>query len=122
MCNESTSPSFQALYEVQLTCGAIALFASASVFVSFNTLVLTVQSQDEVSVQSRSGRVCTYNINDINTAMDNGLTECRNAANNAVITNIRPVWDITVPSGGFVDIPTVCTSYNVSYKYIVICV
>ena len=121
VCNESTSADFQALYEVQLTCGAIALFASASVFESFNTLVLTVRSPDTVSLQSRSGRVCTYNINDINTAMDNGLTECRNAAGNNVIESIRirPVWDTSIPS---VDIPTICTSFDVSHKCIVICV
>ena len=122
VCNESTSPNFQALYEVQLTCGAIALFASASVFVSFNTLVLTVRSQDEVSVQSRSGRVCTYNINDINTAMDNGLTECRNAANDDDIRSIRPIWDTSIPSGGF-NIPGFCyASFDVSHNCIVICI
>ena len=59
VCNASISPNFQALYEVQLRCGPTALFASASVFVSLNTLVLTIQSPDTVSVQSRSGRVCT---------------------------------------------------------------
>ena len=119
VCNESTSPNFQALYEVQLTCGAIGLFASASVFESFNTLVLTVRSPDTVSNQSRSGRVCTYNINDINTAMDNGLTDCTTAANNNAIESIRPVWDASIPSTGF-DIPMICTSYNVSHKCIVI--
>ena len=120
VCNESTSPNFQALYEVQLTCGGTALFASASVFESFNTLVLTVRSSDTVSNQSRSGRVCTYNINDINTAMDNGLTDCTSAASNNAIESIRPVWDASIPSIGF-DIPTICTSYNVSHNYIVIC-
>ena len=121
VCNESTSPNFQALYEAQLTCGGTALFASASVFVSLNTLVLTVRSLDTVSVQSRSGRVCTYNINDINTAMDNGLTDCRNAANNNGITSIRPVWDTTIPSGGF-NIPTICSSFDVSHKCKIICI
>ena len=121
VCNESTSPDFQALYEVQLTCGPTALFASTSFFVSLNTLVLTVRSPDTESVQSRSGRVCTYNINDINTAMDYGLTDCTTAANNNAIESIRPVWDASIPSAGF-DIPAICTSYNVSHKCIVICV
>ena len=117
VCNESTSVDFQALYEVQLTCGGTALFTSASVFVSLNTLVLTVRSPDTVSVQSRSGRVCTYNINDINTAMDNGLSDCRNAANNNDITSIRPVWDTSIPYSGVFDIPAFCTNFDVSYKY-----
>ena len=124
VCNESTSPDFEALYEVQLRCGSTALFASASVFVSLNTLVLTVRSPDTVSIQSRSGRVCTYNINDINTAMDNGLTDCTNAAaNNAAIESIRPVWDTSVYGSGAFDIPTICnTSFDVSHKCTVICV
>ena len=113
VCNESTSTNFQALYEVQLTCGSIALFASASVYVSLNTLVLSVRSLDIETVQSRSGRVCTYNINDINTAMDNGLTECRNAVDDDGIINVRPVWDTSIPSGGF-DIAALCDNFDVS--------
>ena len=122
VCNESTSPNFQALYEVELTCGPAALFASASVLVSLNTLVLTVRSPDTESVQSRSGRVCTYNINDINTAMGNGLTECINAANDDAIRSIRPIWDTSIPSGGF-NIPGFCNaSFDVSHNCIVICI
>ena len=117
VCNELTSPNFQALYEVQLTCGNTVLFASASVFVSLNTLVLTVRSPDTISFQSRSGRVCTYNINDINTAMDSGLTDCRNAASKDDIRSIRPVWDTFIPSGGF-DVPAFCDNFDVSHKYI----
>ena len=116
VCNESTSASFQALYEVQLTCGpTVAIFASASVSVSLNILVLTVRSPDTESVQSRSGRVCTYNISDINTAMDNGLTDCRDAENDDDIVNIRPVWDKMIPSGGF-DIPAFCDNYDVRHE------
>ena len=115
VCNESIGPNFQALYEVQLTCGGTAIFASASVFVSLNTLILTVRSPESVSVQSRSGRVCTYNVNDINTAMDNGLTDCRDAENDNDIVNIRPVWDKMIPSGGF-DISTFCDNYDVSHE------
>ena len=48
--------------------------------------------------------MCTYNISDINTAMDKGLTDCRDAENDDDIVNIRPVWDKMIPSGGF-DIP-----------------
>ena len=124
VCNESTSPNFEALYEVQLRCGPTAvLFASASVFVSLNTLVLTVRSLDTETVQSRSGRVCTYNINDINTAMDNGLTECRNAFDNDGIISVRPVWDTSIPSGGF-DIAALCDNFDVSHECIIytICV
>ena len=112
VCNESTSTNFRALYEVQLTCGPTALFASASVFESLNTLVLTVRSWDDEAFQSRSGRVCTYNITDINTAMDNGLTDCTSAPNNNAIGDIRPVWDMSIPSTIF-DIPNACSGYDV---------
>ena len=103
------------MYEVQLTCDATAIFASVSVFEHFNTLVLTVRSPDTVPFQSRFGRVCTYNINDINTAMDEGLTDCRDAETDGDIEEIRPVWDKTIPSGGF-DIPAFCDNFDVSHE------
>ena len=53
--------------------------------------------------------------------MDNGLTECRNAASNDGIVSIRPVWDTYIPSGRF-DIPGICTIFDVSHKCIVICI
>ena len=90
VCNETRSDIFQALNEVQLICGDSAVvFAGASILDSFssssNTLVLTVRSPDIAS--SHFGRVCTYNISDINTAMDNGLTACANRENR------EAVWD-----------------------------
>ena len=86
VCNQSTNQTidnedtmFRALYEVQLTCGRSAVFAGASVVQDYpnpgnDTVVLVVRPQDDVS--SGNSRVCTYNIFDINTAMDNTLTAC----------------------------------------------
>ena len=83
--------TFQALYEVQLICGdSPAVFAGASLLENFsglsNTLVLTVRSPDTES--THSGRICTYNISDINTAMDNGHIACHNGENR------EPIWDV----------------------------
>ena len=90
VCNETESDTFKALYEVQLICGDSAVvFAGASILDSFssssNTLVLTVRSPD--SAITRFGRVCTYSISDINTAMDNGRTACANGESR------EAVWD-----------------------------
>ena len=72
VCNSATG-MFQGLYEVQLRCDeSVTIFAGASI--SSSTLVLTVRSPDAAT--SRSGRVCTYNISDINTAMENGRIAC----------------------------------------------
>ena len=73
VCNESTRDKFQALYEIHLICGQLALFAGASILenTTSNTLVLTVQHPG-----SRIGRVCTYSMSDINNAMDVNLTGC----------------------------------------------
>ena len=83
--------TFQALYEVQLICGdSAAVFVGASLLENFSglssALVLTVRSPDTES--TRSGRVCTYNISDINTAMDNGHIACHNGENR------ETVWDV----------------------------
>ena len=108
VCNESTDATFQALFETQLLCGSSASFAGVEIVESFrnltNTLVLTVRSSTGV----RSGRVCTYSINDINTAMDNGLAACTAGEDR------RAVWD---------DIPKlnpslICPSYTVSCAFI----
>ena len=79
VCNESVDDMFKALFEVQLTCGSVALFAAVSLLEDFpntntNTLVLAVRPPSA----SGSGRVCTYSMSDINDAMDDGLTACRN--------------------------------------------
>ena len=72
VCNSDTD-TFQGLYEVQLRCDqSVTVFAGASI--SSNTLALTVRSPDAAT--SRSGRVCTYSISDINTAMENGRNAC----------------------------------------------
>ena len=73
VCNSDTD-TFQGLYEVQLRCDqSVTVFAGASISANA-TLVLTVRSPDAAA--SRSGRVCAYNISDINTAMDNGRIAC----------------------------------------------
>ena len=90
VCNETESDTFQALYEVQLICGDSAIvFAGASILNSFprssNTLVLTVRSPD--TAITHFGRVCTYNISDINTAINNSRIAC------AAGENREAVWD-----------------------------
>ena len=97
VCNSATG-MFQALYEVQLDCDeSVTVFAGASILNdpsnSNYTLVLTVRSPDTESI--RSGRVCTYNISDINTAMDNGRIACAGPSNtdNPVGENREAVWD-----------------------------
>ena len=78
VCNSDTD-TFQGLYEVQLRCDqSVTLFAGASISAN-TTLVLTVRSPDAAT--SRSGRVCTYNISEINTAMDNGRIACADGEN-----------------------------------------
>ena len=89
VCNESVDDMFKALYEVQLMCGGAALFAGVSFLKDFpntntNTLVLAVRPPSA----SGSGRVCTYSMSDINDAMDDGLTACRNDSENREVA-----WD-----------------------------
>ena len=74
VCSSATS-IFQGLYEVQLKCDRSTIFAGASIVSNLtDTLILTVKSPNTHS--TRSGRVCTYNIGDVNTAMDNGQKAC----------------------------------------------
>ena len=88
VCQNSTTDTFQGLYEVLLECGGTTVFAGASILpYSINTLVLTVWSPDIAGIGTRSGRVCTYNISDINTAMDNGRIDCADG------NSRRTVWD-----------------------------
>ena len=107
VCNESTNPRFEALYEVHLVCGQSALFVGASLYENFpnstdNTLLLLVQSPYG---QLSSSRLCTYQISDINSAMEAGRTACANG-------NQRPVvWDDDFPSSLF----NVICSLDVSY-------
>ena len=90
VCNESTNNMFKALYEVHLICGGATLFAGVSAILeafpstNINTLVLTVRPP----TTSSTGRVCTYNMRDINDAMDAGLTACGNGSENREV-----VWD-----------------------------
>ena len=79
VCSSATDMMLQALYEVQLQCGdSVTAFAGASIISNLSnspsTLVLTVRSPD--TERTRSGRVCTYDISDINIAMDNGRVAC----------------------------------------------
>ena len=110
VCNESAFSTFQALYEARLLCGqgtqgqtASAVFVGASILAN-NTLILTVRSPGSVRFTSRSGRVCTYSISDINTAMDNGLTTCINGQ----VQTTRPVWNSALPS---FDAPAFCANF-----------
>ena len=107
VCNSATG-MFQGLYEVQLECGLSTVFAGASVLGalsnSSNTLVLTVRSPDTHSTSS--GRVCTYSISDINTAMENGRMAC------AARENRETVWD-DFPSNDNIY-ATVCANATVS--------
>ena len=97
VCNESTNPRFEALYEVHLVCGQSALFAGASLYENFpnstdNTLLLLVQPP---AGQPSSSRLCTYQISDIHSAMEAGRNDCANG-------NQRPVvWDNDFPSSLF---------------------
>jgi len=109
VCNESTDGTFQGLYEVELICGqTIALFAGASLFRnivnSTNTLVLTVQSPD--IAQTCSGRVCTYSISEINTAMENGRIACAGGEDR------ETVWDDSFPASNFYI--SICSRPSVS--------
>ena len=119
VCNESMDGMFKALYEVHLMCGGAALFAGASLLEDFpnaniNTLALTVRPPSAGS----TGRVCTYSMSDINDAMDDGLTACRNNGENREVA-----WD-DFPSFfvSICDFPTVTVSFSVNfilYIYIV---
>jgi len=111
VCNESTGGIFQGLYEAQLMCGqTTASFAGASLFKSIlnstNTLVLTVRSPD--TAQTRSGRVCTYSISEINTAMENGRVAC--ASDDGEVR--QTVWDDTFPASNFYT--SICSRPSVS--------
>ena len=111
VCNESSSDTFQALYEVQLICGGAALFAGASLLEEFsnsniNTLVLTVRPLSA----SGTGRVCTYSMSDINDAMDAGLTACRNDNENREVA-----WDDF--HSNFV---TICDSPTITVSFVIV--
>ena len=114
VCNETGSDTFKALYEVQLICGDSAMvFAGASILDNFsrlsNTLVLTVRSPDTAS--THFGRVCTYNISNINTAMNNGYVACDSGENREAI------WD-NFPSNSLVY-QAICLVANVSVLYLI---
>ena len=115
MCDETESDTFQALYEVQLVCGDSAVvFVGASILndstSSSNTLVLTGRSPDTAS--THFSRVCTYNISDINTAMDNGRVACANGENR------ETVWD-NFPSNSPLY-RAICAVANVSALFLLI--
>ena len=95
VCN-STTDTFQGLYEVLLECDGTGIFAGASIL--SDTLVLTVRSPSRAGIGTRSGRVCTYNISDINTAMDNGRIDCADG------NSRRTVWDSNFELNPFVRI------------------
>ena len=91
VCNSDTD-TFQGLYEVQLRCDlSVTVFAGASILANA-TLVLTVRSPD--AAISRSGRVCIYNISDINTAMDNGRIACAAGENREADWDDFPIENI----------------------------
>ena len=113
VCNESMNPTFQALYEIQLICGRSGqtaqstVFAGASLYENFinstnNILLLLVQPSPG---QPGTTRLCTYTINDINTAMDAGLTDC--AANG---NSRATVWGRFPPS----LVQAICATTTVS--------
>ena len=111
VCNESVDDMFKALYEVQLMCGGTAIFAGVSFLEEFpnintNTLVLAVRPPSA----SGSGRVCTYSMSDINDAMDDGLTACRNNDENREVA-----WDDFYSS--FV---VICDGVTVSVSFAVV--
>ena len=106
VCNESGNSRFRALYEVYLICGLSGLFAGVSLYENFpnstdNTLILIVQPPG----QPGTGRLCTYKISDINTAMDAGRTACANGDERPV------VWD-NFPGSLF---NVICTRLPVSF-------
>ena len=109
VCNSATG-MFQGLYEVQLRCDqSVTVFAGASILGnlsnSTNTLVLTVRSPDTES--ARSGRACTYNISDINAAMENGRIAC------AAGENREAIWD------DFIALyQAVCSIATVSFVFV----
>ena len=111
VCNESSSDSFRALYEVQLRCGGAALlFAGVSLLEEFpntniNTLVLTVYRSE-----FDTGSVCAYSMSDINDAMDAGLTACRNNNENREVA-----WD-DFPS----NFVTICDSPTTTVSFIIV--
>ena len=107
VCNESTNSRFEALYEVHLVCGQSALFAGASLYENFpnstdNTLLLLVQPPAD---QFGSIRLCTYQISDINSAIEAGWTDCANGNERSV------VWK-DFPSSLF---DFICRTSSVSY-------
>ena len=107
VCNESVNSRFEALYEVHLVCGQSALFAGASLYENFpnsndNTLLLLVRPP---CGQPGSSRLCTYQISDINSAMEAGWTDCANG-------NERPVVWKDFPSSLF---DFICRTSPVSY-------
>ena len=107
VCN-STTDTFQGLYEVLLECGGITVFSGASILpYSTNTLILTVRS---AGIGTRSGRVCTYDISDINTAMENGRIICAATDNRE---NRETVWAMDT---GFQDdvYQAICSASTVS--------
>ena len=69
--------------------------------------MLTVRSPDAAS--THFGRVCTYNINDINTGMDNGHTACVSGENR------EAVWD-NFPSISLLY-PAICAVATVSVLF-----
>ena len=101
---------FQGSYEVQLRCDqSVTAFAGASILSnlpnSTNTLVLTVRSPDTES--ACSGRVCTYDISDINAAMENGRIAC------AAGENREAIWD------NFIALyQAVCSIATVSFVFV----
>lgn len=81
------NPFFTALYEVRLICNGASAFSGASLLEGFpnttvNTLLLTVRPPAGTNGTSR---VCAYSMNDINTAMDNGLTACAAGEDRAAV-------------------------------------
>jgi len=82
----SGSQLFRALYEVELRCGSSPTFADADYLYPGNdTLVLTVQTN--LAIGGGTSRVCTYSISDINTAMDDSLSDCASGIDR------RTIWD-----------------------------
>ena len=108
VCN-SESVRFQGLYEVLLECGGTAVFAGASILLnSTNTLVLTVRSPD-TTTGTQSGRMCTYNISDINAAMENGQIACAAESDRSTVWNVN-LFNPTIYGG-------ICASATVSIVF-----
>ena len=108
VCN-STTDTFQGLYEVLLACDGSSAFAGASILPYFSdTLVLTVRSPNRAGLGTPSGRVCTYNISDINAAMDNGRIDCADGNSRGT------VWDNNFELNPFARI---CQNVTVSIKH-----